>query len=58
MGESMAETEKIVNSTKKASKPAALGRKGYPPTVPKPLVCVPVAGKRQTGPAAMDHLFA
>jgi len=54
----MAETEKIVNSTKKASKPAALGRKGYPPTVPKPLVCVPVAGKRQTGPAAMDYPFA
>jgi hypothetical protein len=39
-------------------KPAALGRKGYPPTVPKPLVCVPVAGKRQTGPAAMDYPFA
>jgi hypothetical protein len=54
----MAETEKIVNSTKKASKPAALGQKGYPPTGPNPLAGVPVDGKRQTGPAAMDYPFA
>jgi len=52
---SVAETEKYVKTKKK---PAALGRSGDTPSVPKPLVCVPVDGKRQTGPAAMDYPFA
>ncbi len=31
---------------------------GYPPAGPKPLVRVPVAGKRQTWPAAGGQAFA
>jgi hypothetical protein len=55
MGSSIAEAGINVNTT---TKPAAFGRTEYSPTVPKPLVGVPVAGKRQTGPAAMDYPFA
>jgi hypothetical protein len=51
------EKGKIVNSTKIASNPAVLGRMGYYPAAPKPLVCVPVAEKRHIGPAASgEHL--
>jgi hypothetical protein len=49
----VAETDKNV----KTKKTAAFGRTGYSPTGPKPLVYVPVVGKRQTGPAAMDYPF-
>jgi hypothetical protein len=52
MGSSIAEAGINVNTT---TKPAAFGRTEYSPTVPKPLVGVPVAGKRQTGPAAMNQ---
>jgi hypothetical protein len=46
MGGSMAEAGIKVNTT---TKPAALGRMGYSPAALKPLICGPVAGKRQTG---------
>jgi hypothetical protein len=49
---SMAEAGGTVKSITDHRKPSALGWRGYSPTVPK------VAGKRQTGPAAMDYPFA
>ena len=55
MGESMAETEKIVNSTKKASKPAALGRKGYPRDRPK-AAGLRSGGRKETDRAGRDGL--
>ena len=51
----MAEAGIKVNTTPKTS---GFGSDGYALAAPKPLVRVPVAGKRQTGPAAMDYPFA
>jgi hypothetical protein len=52
-GGSMAEAGIKVNTTTTS----VFVVEGYTPIAPKPLVCVPMAGKRQTGPAAMNYPF-
>jgi hypothetical protein len=58
MVRSVTETGQNVKTKPDHHKRAALGLSEYSPAGPKPPVCVPVAGKRQIGPAAMDHPFA
>ena len=52
MMKSMAEAGIKVNTT---TKPTAFGRMWYSPAGPKPLVRVPVTGKRQIGPGGAQE---